>query len=263
MRSIGPPYSPVPKGVEGRGPARHWEAIEIMLSEYQTLRRESLQAITSRNQVLAFSLAAIAVVLGAGLQALKEPLTPSLAQGLLIVFLFAVPAWSLIGLAIWLGEAFRMSRVGRYMAARERVIDALWKASGGADVDVELGDQDLESLKSNPIYWEAWLRTAAAPRVARPSVGWRIYSASLTTAQADRRTATHQMVSPYVAVIGLYEGTALVSFVIGLFVLPFESVMRDLGWPSWLWWFAALWSVIFMGSSLVYVWSRRHMAELG
>lgn len=91
--------------------------LEVMLTEYRTLREEVLNAIGHRVAVMNFTFAAISVLL-AGL------LTRNVADPLaaLIAF-FAVPQFAHSGLLIWLGEYRRSQRASCWLAGLERRIN--------------------------------------------------------------------------------------------------------------------------------------------
>jgi hypothetical protein len=86
--------------------------LEAMLAEYQTLRQESLQAISNRLTVMSFTFAALSVLVAGVLSSKVDALTGAVA----LVFL---PQLSKAALMIWLGEYARSQRAGRYLAELE------------------------------------------------------------------------------------------------------------------------------------------------
>ncbi|WP_326796283.1 hypothetical protein OG946_13100 [Streptomyces sp. NBC_01808] len=93
--------------------------MNALLAEYNSLRQESLQAITNRIQIMNFAFTSLAVVLAA-------LLTSSVSRAVLIpVSLVFVPAAAKASLLIWLGEYHRSQRAGRGVAQIERRINAL------------------------------------------------------------------------------------------------------------------------------------------
>ncbi|MEI5101398.1 hypothetical protein RB200_26255 [Streptomyces sp. PmtG] len=93
--------------------------VATLLAEYNSLRQESLQAITNRIQIMNFAFTSLAVVVAA-------VLTSDLSRGVLIpACLVFVPAAAKASLLIWLGEYHRSQRAGQGVAAVERRINAL------------------------------------------------------------------------------------------------------------------------------------------
>ncbi|MCA1691402.1 MAG: hypothetical protein ABR540_22105 [Acidimicrobiales bacterium] len=90
-----------------------------MLAEYQSLRQESLQAITNRISVVNFTFGAMSVIL-AGLLTRK---VSDLLGGLIAVLI--APQVAKAGLLIWLGEYNRSQRAGRWIAGLESRINLL------------------------------------------------------------------------------------------------------------------------------------------
>lgn len=110
--------------------------LRVLLAEYQSLRQESLTAITNRIQILSFAFTALAVVLAA-LLASSVSSTAAAIIGLLFV-----PAASRSSLLIWLGEYRRSQRAGAHLRQTESRINIL------------IGHSDLswESAKTGMIY---------------------------------------------------------------------------------------------------------------
>lgn len=113
-QSLTPAETPADRGAPA-DPA----AMSALLAEYNSLRQESLQAITNRIQIMNFAFTSLAVVLAA-------LLTSSVSPAVLIpVSLVFVPAAAKASLLIWLGEYHRSQRAGRGVAQIERRINAL------------------------------------------------------------------------------------------------------------------------------------------
>jgi hypothetical protein len=93
------------------------DAIEIMLKEYETLRQESLTAMSSRNSILSFGLAAIAALFTASIAA---PVDSNVPRPVLIL---VVPAVAICVVLMWLGEYERTQRAGKFLADLESKIN--------------------------------------------------------------------------------------------------------------------------------------------
>ncbi|MFC7310716.1 hypothetical protein ACFQVC_41700 [Streptomyces monticola] len=122
--------------------------LAALLAEYNSLRQESLQAISNRIQIMNFAFTSLAVVVAA-------MLTSDLSRGVLIpACLVFVPAAAKASLLIWLGEYHRSQRAGKGVAVVEQRINTL------------LGDRDhigWESglLSSNTHMGYPYIATAA------------------------------------------------------------------------------------------------------
>ncbi|MFJ2259380.1 hypothetical protein ACIOKD_13745 [Streptomyces sp. NPDC087844] len=102
----------------GPGPADP-AALTALLAEYNSLRTESLQAISNRIQIMNFAFTSLAVVTAA-------MITSDLPRGVLIpACLLFVPGAAKASLLIWLGEYHRSQRAGQGVAAVERRINSL------------------------------------------------------------------------------------------------------------------------------------------
>lgn len=111
-------------------PPMQYDQLSALLAEYNSLRQESLQAISNRIAIMNFAFTSLAVVLAA-------LLTSSVSRVVLIpVSLVFVPAAAKASLLIWLGEYHRSQRAGRGVARLERRINTL------------LGDADLVGWES-------------------------------------------------------------------------------------------------------------------
>jgi hypothetical protein len=111
------------------------EDVEVLLREYDTLRRESLDSITHRTQVASFGLAAVGALFAAPFLAPLDSRSTTLLMGILAV---GIPLVSVLVLRMWLGEFERMHRAGSYLCWLEHRINSA------------LGDHLLT--------WESWLR---------------------------------------------------------------------------------------------------------
>jgi hypothetical protein len=103
------------------------------LSEYSSLRTESLQAMQAQQTILQFGITGVAVLTGLGLQSDDKLLA-------ILVLLFLVPLLSIFFVSIWFVEIFRSIRAGMYIACLEKKINAV---IGGT----------VRALE-----WESWLR---------------------------------------------------------------------------------------------------------
>ncbi|MGW7205326.1 hypothetical protein [Streptomyces sp. NPDC054837] len=101
-----------------RSEAASSAALTALLAEYNSLRAESLQAISNRIQIMNFAFTSLAVVTAA-------MLTSELSRGILIpACLIFVPGAAKASLLIWLGEYHRSQRAGQGVAAVERRINS-------------------------------------------------------------------------------------------------------------------------------------------
>jgi hypothetical protein len=112
------------------------DELRVLLSEYESLRRESLDTMTHRTQIASFGLAAVgALFAGVSLARDHEP-SPGLV---IVVIAFGVPLIAALVLVMWFGELERMERAGSYLQGLERRINEL------------VGEEALG--------WESWLGT--------------------------------------------------------------------------------------------------------
>jgi hypothetical protein len=93
--------------------------LDALLAEYNSLRQESLNAITNRITIMNFTFGALSIVL-ASLLATRVP--PLLAG---ITALLFVPQVAKAALLIWLGEYNRSQRAGRRLQELESAINDL------------------------------------------------------------------------------------------------------------------------------------------
>jgi hypothetical protein len=98
--------------LDGPDPERSTR-VTIAIAEYNSLRQESLQAISNRLQILNFTFAALSVVVAAVLAGKVPPLA---AAVITVVF---VPSVAKAALLVWLGEYSRSQRAGRWIAKLE------------------------------------------------------------------------------------------------------------------------------------------------
>lgn len=114
-----PPSTPAPRKAVALSRPADPAALTALLAEYNSLRAESLQAISNRIQIMNFAFTSLAVVTAA-------MLTSDLARGILIpAALVFVPGAAKASLLIWLGEYHRSQRAGQGVAAVERRINGL------------------------------------------------------------------------------------------------------------------------------------------
>ncbi len=93
-------------------------AVQAMLMEYNSLRQESLAAISNRVTIANFTFGAVAIILAA----LMTQAKPSALTA--VVALVFVPQVSKVGLMIWLGEYNRSQRAGKWAAELEVRVSA-------------------------------------------------------------------------------------------------------------------------------------------
>jgi hypothetical protein len=103
------------------------------LSEYSSLREESLRALQVQNTIMQFGIAGIAVLIGVALQN-SDPILS------ILILLFLVPLLAIFLVNIWAGELTRVVRASNYISGLEEKINAVI----GGEVPA-LG-------------WEGWLR---------------------------------------------------------------------------------------------------------
>ncbi|MER5885326.1 hypothetical protein ABT160_15970 [Streptomyces sp. NPDC001941] len=114
----GPPVVPGQGAPESGAAAQaRSAALQALLTEYNSLRQESLQAITNRIQIMNFAFTSLAVVLAA---VLGSSISRGLAVPICLVF---IPVSAKASLLIWLGEYHRSQRAGRGVAAIEQRVN--------------------------------------------------------------------------------------------------------------------------------------------
>ena len=94
-------------------------AMRALLTEYSSLRSESVSAIGYRVQVITFTFASLSVIM-AGL--ITRNLPDRLAG---LLSLFVVPQIAKASLMMWLGEYNRSIRAGRYLRSIETKLNSL------------------------------------------------------------------------------------------------------------------------------------------
>jgi len=107
--------------------------VEFDLEEYRALRAEIIQSMEDGNNIFAFGLAGVSLVLGAGLS-YKDTL-----PGFLIFGLF-LPILSVLVLSMWFAAHEKIARASHYLS--------------GTEVRIKSEFGDIASVS-----WEAWLRT--------------------------------------------------------------------------------------------------------
>ena len=95
------------------------ERIQFDLEEYRALRSEIIQSIDDGNKIIAFGLAAVGLVFGAGLR-YKDDLLGFLVLG------FFLPVLSALVLSMWFTAHERLARASHYLSGVEaRIKSAL------------------------------------------------------------------------------------------------------------------------------------------
>ncbi|HEY0784573.1 MAG TPA: hypothetical protein VGD62_01805 [Acidobacteriaceae bacterium] len=107
---------------------------DLELEQYRSLRAEILRAMEDGNQVMSFGLAAIGIVLTAGMNAKGTALS-------FFMFALVVPALSSLVLSMW-------------FAAQERIARASYFITG---IEARLA----QSLSFKAPLWDSWLRTSS------------------------------------------------------------------------------------------------------
>lgn len=115
--TVGPP-SPANFPLPGEEIVRRLE-FEARIAEYNSLREESLQAISNRVQIMNFTFTSLTIIL-ASLMAADIPVTL-----VLIVSLLFVPIACKVSALVWLGEYNRSQRAGSGIRQREALINGL------------------------------------------------------------------------------------------------------------------------------------------
>lgn len=108
------------------------ERVEFDLEEYRALRAEIIQSMDDGNNIFAFCLGAVGLVLGAGLS-YKDTFLGFLVLGLFL------PILSALVLSMWFAAQERIARASHYLS--------------GAEVRIKSVFGDIGSVS-----WEAWLR---------------------------------------------------------------------------------------------------------
>ncbi|WP_049563738.1 hypothetical protein [Nonomuraea sp. SBT364] len=99
------------------GPIDKNAPLQVMLTEYEWLRQESLNAINNRVIIANFMFGAVALITAA----LVSIESPSLLTG--ITGVIFVPQIAKVGLMIWLGEYNRSQRAGKWLSDLEKRIN--------------------------------------------------------------------------------------------------------------------------------------------
>lgn len=120
--------------------------ISTILEEYKALRAEILAQFQNRNQTLSFGSAALALLVSAGVTAVKESKAVVelcwVAHFVPMLFIPSVCGFITIS---WLIDSATIARIGSYIAAREREINNLFSNANNP---------------TRPLYWETWLRSS-------------------------------------------------------------------------------------------------------
>lgn len=98
---------------------REWDEkddaeLSALITQYESLREESLGTINNRTQILLLGITAISALVGGSLT-IQDPQTNKVI--IYAVFSGAIPLVSIFILLVWAGEAMRASRVGYFLAA--------------------------------------------------------------------------------------------------------------------------------------------------
>jgi hypothetical protein len=183
------------------------ERIDFDLEEYRALRSEIIQSMDDGNQIMTFGLAAVGLVLGAGLIH-KDTLLGFLVLG------FFLPVLAALVLSMWFAAQERIARASHYLTGVEVRIKSTF-----------LGERSVS--------WEAWLR---APKPGRRSEHF------WSTEQAGIGLFGVIIVSSIVmglAAGGTRVGATLKAFVTAASILISALMMlhirrRFINWKRWL-----------------------------
>jgi hypothetical protein len=88
--------------------------LNALLTEYTSLRQESMNTINNRVQILVLGLAAIGALAGVSVTSDRLPASPVL---LAAVFSGAIPVVCVFVFMVWLSEAIRCHRIGYHIAS--------------------------------------------------------------------------------------------------------------------------------------------------
>lgn len=102
-----------------------------------------------------------------------------------LIFSFFIPVLSLLLLVLWMGEAERMSRVGVYLVDFEKKVNEIFE-----------NDEQLRQL----LHWETWLREFK-----------------------QSKNRTNQLLYPYLAVLILFLGISISSYIFILIYSHFNE----------------------------------------
>jgi len=93
---------------------RHGAELHVLLTEYKSLRQESLNTITNRVQVMILGLAAMGALAGGAMTSEGISRRPALVTA---VFSGAIPVFACFIFLAWLSEAVRSHRAGYFLAS--------------------------------------------------------------------------------------------------------------------------------------------------
>jgi hypothetical protein len=188
---------------EEQGSKESWEeklASDLVKSEYDSLRQESVQARTAQQQILQWSLAAFSAIFAAGL-VLAGQANINVREGFgglvfIVVFGFALPGLITGSCWSWLGELARMERVGYYLRGLEQHLSGLRTGSS--------------LLPCGPLHWETYLSTGISRKTG---------------------FGKRKQLLGYVGSLGLYFGSLCVSIAIFIAALR-EHVFGPNTWKG-------------------------------
>jgi hypothetical protein len=129
------------------------EMLRLFAEEYRSLRDESAQARETQHKVLEWTVSAFAALFVA---ALVIPASSDAGQTValrLLLFGLVLPLLLIASAVVWLGEIYRMERVGAYLRCRER---ASWKDHAE---EVESAPLCTRVIADYPLLWENQIHT--------------------------------------------------------------------------------------------------------
>lgn len=107
------------------------DSVDFELEQYRALRSEVLRTMEDGNQILAFGLAAVGIVLGVAVSVRSTFLG-------FLVFVAFLPILAALVMSVWFAAQERMARASHFLSGIEARIK--------------------EAIGSNAVSWELWLR---------------------------------------------------------------------------------------------------------
>lgn len=172
-RSVASPASSEPPASE-RDREKYF--FDFLKAEYDSLRAESAQARLAQQQILQWSLAAIAAIFaaslifaGGGADRVEAGFSGTL---FLVVYLGVLPGLVVTACWAWIGELVRMERVGYYLR--------------GIEVEVCAGKYGQADFRHGPLRWESYLALGQKRSTGKQLIGYlgagALYFGSLSLA---------------------------------------------------------------------------------
>lgn len=167
-----------PSAVASNGGATGKTSLDLLQSEYLSLRAESVQSFVSAQSIIQWSLATYSVLFGGALVVVAQQIDSAYksfnANAILLIFTVLLPGLMCAATWQWLGEITRMERIGMYLRGLERYLDQ----EATNDSVIPAGDQ------LSPLHWETFLNSEGG---------------------------NHKRNAPYVGTAAMFAGAFLVS----------------------------------------------------